>query len=108
LLPKKFCLSKSKDIRQTIRNGEYRKRGSVVSLVARENQLNVSRIAIVVTREIGNAIIRNRIKRIFKAAFIEIYYNIKKNIDLVLFPTSKCLNFKSGEMAIELSKLLKL
>jgi ribonuclease P protein component len=105
LLPKKACLSKG-SIRQTVRNGKQRIKSPLFALVARENFQEQSRLAVVVTRKTGNAVVRNRIKRIFKAAFIEIYYKIEKKMDMVVFPSSLCKDVKSGRIAAELSKKL--
>ena len=106
MLPKGLRLAKDKDIRQTIRFGKLRKKGPLFSLAAQVTDKR-SRIAVVLGKKIGNAVVRNRIKRVCKAAFNRIYKNIDNKLNLVVFPTTECKKVSVERITAELMKALK-
>lgn len=77
-----------------------------LSFVAKENRNANSRVAIVTPKRLGNAIVRNRLKRLCCAAFLTISNKLSKNVDLVLFPKKAALEIKSGNLAQQTIELL--
>ena len=65
-----------------------------------------SRIGITVTKKMGNAVIRNRLKRIIKEAYRQTQHNLPKGIDMVVFPKYRAIKAKSNDIAIELQSIL--
>ena len=110
MLPKPERLSKDSEIKATLKAKHYTSKSPLLSLVGRANREACSRVVVVTPKKLGNACKRNRIRRVFSAAYSKIRLNIAKNVDLVLFPKkidgepslamatkelSKCLNFCS-------------
>jgi ribonuclease P protein component len=67
-LPKECLLRKSRDFDTVYRHGT-RLHGKGFSILFLENDRDNSRIGISVSRKIKGAVVRNRIKRIFKESF---------------------------------------
>ena len=61
-----------------------RQRG--VTLFAAANDLPFTRIGLSVSRKNGNAVVRNRIKRLFREAFRRNQQEIPPGLDLILVP----------------------
>jgi ribonuclease P protein component len=51
-----------------------------------ENELPHSRLGLSVSRKVGNAVVRNRIRRLYREAFRLTRSEIPKGLDLVLIP----------------------
>lgn len=86
LLPKPERLSNSSDIKATLKVKQYTSSTPLLSLVARDNKQLFSRLVVVTPKKLGNACKRNRIRRVYYAAYGKIRHKIAKNIDLVVFP----------------------
>lgn len=61
-----------------------RQRG--LTLFAAWNDLPYTRIGLSVSRRSGNAVVRNRIKRLFREAFRKSQFEIPPGLDLILIP----------------------
>lgn len=67
---------------------------------------NTPRLAFVAPKKVGNAVVRNRCKRVLRAAFKQTEWkNVNK--DIILFATKKTKHATSQDVAEELQKLLK-
>lgn len=60
-------------------------------LFRRENNLGHHRLGITVSRKIGNAVVRNRIKRLFREIFRKSSANIPHHFDFVLNAKRSCV-----------------
>jgi ribonuclease P protein component len=45
---------------------------------------------VVCSKRLGNAVVRNRIRRVYQATIYKIKNNIAKNIDIVVIPRQTC------------------
>jgi ribonuclease P protein component len=97
LLPKRSRLKSGREIKAILKEREFESKGPLLSLVARENSLGHPRLAVVTPRTLGRAVDRNRLRRVFQAAFANIWRKKAKNIDIVLFPRQKALGLKTDQ-----------
>ena len=77
-------LKKDSDFRNVYKKGSsYGNKYLVIYVL--ENNLDVSRIGISVSKKVGNAIIRNKIRRRIKEAYrLDVDKNIKSGYDIVI------------------------
>ena len=69
---------------------------------------NVARIGYTITKKIGNAVIRNKIKRRFRAIIKEILNNyLKKNYDYIIIANKKSISMDYKELKQDLIKIIK-
>jgi len=71
-----------------------------------KNRADNIRLGITVSKKIGNAVKRNRAKRVITAAFSAVCPKIQSGYDFVIVARTRILNVKSTEVAIALEKTL--
>ena len=71
-----------------------------------KNRWDNSRLGITVGKKIGNAVKRNRAKRIITAAFSEVCPQLQPGYDFVIVARTRILNVKSTEVTSHLLKIL--
>ena len=62
------------------------------------NRLGFCRVGITTSKKIGNAVQRNRARRVIRAAFAAVAPEINKGVDLVFVARSRVLYLKSTEL----------
>lgn len=71
------------------------------------NGAGICRIGITVSKKIGNAVERNRCKRIIRAAYRQVFPQINGNFDFVFVARSKTKYLKSTQLEPILTELLQ-
>lgn len=100
-------LKENRDFRRAYGRGKSFVSPSVVVYVLKNRNNNV-RLGITTGKKIGNAVSRNRAKRVITAAFRFCLPNIKKGYDFVIVARTRVLSTKSTEVASSMIKQLKL
>jgi ribonuclease P protein component len=73
-------ITQGEDFRQLKKS--LRKKGCLISLYWRENQLNYSRLGLIVRRKcLPSACSRNRVKRIFREVYRKNKFSLRKGLD---------------------------
>ncbi len=70
-------------------------------LFIRENGLGRHRLGITVSRKVGGAVVRNRIKRLLREIFRKSYGEIPKQLDIVVNVKADCAGAGYNDLRIE-------
>ena len=82
-------------------------------LYVKKNDLNVTRVGYTITKKIGNAVTRNKIRRKMKEIYRLNFYNIKQGYDLIFIAKKSIKDISYNELEgsmihiMSLAKLLK-
>jgi ribonuclease P protein component len=83
--PKSVRLRKSPEFDRVYRSKHYAADGTLVICGAR-NQSDATRLGLSVSRKVGNAVVRNRWKRLIREAFRKQQVDLPSGLDLVVRP----------------------
>jgi ribonuclease P protein component len=84
-----------------------RYRGRYFHLVFGANDFEFSRLAVVVSKKIGNAVTRNKIKRRIRALFRRNKLRLKKPMDVILIAKREILDLSVSDLAAEFFSVLE-
>ena len=105
-MQREFRLTRSTDFKRVRRDGKSYARPLVV-LIAIENQLPISRVGVAAGRSVGNAVKRNRAKRLIRAAARELHPQIVSGWDLVIIARAPIIQIKMPQVRTALQELLQ-
>ena len=91
-MQRQFRLTRSTDFKRVRRDGKSNAHPLIV-LIALENQLSTTQIGVAAGKRVGNAVKRNRAKRLMRAAARELYPQIKSGQDIINFKIN-ILNYR--------------
>ena len=106
-MQREFRLTRSTDFKRVRRNGKSYAHPLLV-LIAIENKhsLSTTRVGVAAGRSVGNAVKRNRAKRLIRAATRELYPQIKSGYDFVLIARAPIIQVKMPVVRTALQELL--
>lgn len=99
-------LKKNEDFRSVFRNG-IRKEGQYFYLYLAPKQQKSSRIGIIVKKEIGNAVQRNRIKRLLREIFRKRYDDLFSLNDMIVMVKQEILHTRLKEIEDEFEHIMR-
>lgn len=96
------------------RNNDFRRayaRGKsfvspVVVVYVMKNRLGLTRVGITTSKKIGNAVQRNRSRRVIREAYRALQPRVRPGLDLVFVARGKTPHVKSGEVLRHMERLL--
>ena len=93
-------ISKKKDFLLIYKDGK-RHRGKVFNLIYLSNSLGYARLAIVVSRKVGNSVERNKIKRNMRELFRKNKDLLKVHADMIIIPNKGILDISRSDLQKE-------
>lgn len=99
-------LNENRDFRRIYRIGKSSVHSMCV-LYAVKNRLGVNRIGITASKKVGNAVMRNRARRVLKAAYREIEPALSVGWDFVIVARSRTALCKSTDIVPVLRKQIE-
>lgn len=106
-MPKILKLKQNTDFRRAYGRGKLFSEPALVTYVLRNNRVGICRYGITTGKKIGNAVTRNRCRRIISAAFDSISYDIHGGYDIVFVARFKTSRLKSTDIREIMIKQLK-
>lgn len=91
-------IKQNSDFRRAYGKGKSFSDPALVTYVLKNNRAGICRMGITTSKKIGNAVQRNRSRRIIRAAFRELSPEIKDGYDLVFVARSKTKYLKSTDI----------
>ncbi len=107
MLPKLERLSLEKEIRRVIGARQYTGKRPLLYLVARDNSLKFSRLAVVVPKSFGGAVLRNRLRRRINAVFAKFRQKIFSPVDVVVYPKRPAVEASMNNIFADFMAILK-
>ena len=104
---KKFEIVKEhRDFDKIINNGKFIKNNTFVIYYSKHKE-NFPKFGMAVGKKIGNAVIRNKYKRIIRNIVDKNKFLFKKEFDYIIIIKRKCLEMSFNELNESLSMLIK-
>ena len=99
-------INKNNEFRKTYKKGKSIV-GSLIVIYYIRNGTKENRIGLTVSKKLGNAVKRNRSKRLILESYSILYEKIKKGYDIIFVARNKLKDVKMNSVLIEMEKLLK-
>ena len=106
-MPKVQKLKQNSDFRRSYGRGKSFSEPALVTYVLKNNRAGVCRYGITTGKKIGNAVTRNRCRRVISAAFGEISSQISGGYDIVFVARYRTSRVKSTEIKEIMIRQLK-
>ena len=81
--------------------------GPLTVLYVRKNRLGVTQVGITTSKKIGNAVLRNRSRRVIREAFRQLSPGVAPGFDLVIVARGRTPYSKSTQVKEQLAKQLR-
>jgi ribonuclease P protein component len=106
-MKKELRIKKNKDFQEVFKKGKsFANRQFVVYVLKKEGQ-DTFRIGLSVSKKLGNAVTRNRIKRYIRQAFLELQEDIHTGKDYVIIARKPAAEMDMHEVKKSLEHVLK-
>lgn len=107
LLKKAYRVKNNKEFQQILHTGKSFANRELVIYYKEKRLQEHFRIGISVGKKIGNAVMRNKIKRHIREAFIYLETNIKPGFDIIIIARKPTVHMNTIQMKKSLSHLLR-
>jgi ribonuclease P protein component len=90
-------LRRGSDFRRVLRSG-WRLSGALFVMVAALGESGSSRLGLTISRRVGKAAVRNRVRRLLRDSFRRIPVDAERSFDLVLIPKPEIVGRSQAEI----------
>ncbi|WFA08316.1 ribonuclease P protein component [Tissierella sp. Yu-01] len=106
-MEKRYRLRKNLEFRKVYNNGKNFWNRNLV-LYIRKNDLEETRLGLTITKKVGNAVVRNKIRRRLKEIYRLNLYRVKDGYDLIIIPKKNVVDISYKELESALIHILKI
>lgn len=99
-------LTENKDFRGAYYHGKFCVGPALVSY-ARKNRLSITRVGITVSKKVGKAVVRNRSRRVIRAAYAALQPRVRPGYDIVFVARGKTPYCKTPEVRAMMERQLQ-
>ena len=109
VLQNELRLKRRNDFRKIYNSGRSYANRELVLFLMENNSIEHFRLGISVSKKIGNAVTRNRVKRLVKEAFRSLIceISIKNNVDIIIIARSPTVNMTFTQFKRSLKDIVK-
>ena len=108
LMNKRQRIKKNEEFQQVFKNGKsFANRQFIVYCYPKDEQVEF-RIGLSVSKKVGNAVTRNRIKRYIRQAFLEMKDGLQSNMDYVIIARHQAAKIDFHESKKSLQHVLRI
>ncbi len=104
-MKKEYRIKKSKDIETILRKKRSSGNKYYIIYVTENHETKHFRLAMSVSKKLGNAVVRNRIKRQIKHVILDFKLNIK-NYNVFIIARKDCIDLAYKDRKVQIKKLL--
>ncbi len=106
---KQWRLKRRNDFKKVYTNGKSIANRTLVLYLRSNSDVDEYRFGISVSKKIGKAVVRNRVKRLIKEAIRSIIrkYSIKKNIDVVIIARKPVIDLEFAQVESSVEHLFR-
>ena len=105
---KRQRIKKNEEFQQVFKNGKSFANRQFVVYCYRKEEQELFRIGLSVSKKIGNAVTRNRVKRYLRQAFLEIKDGLQNNMDYVIIARHQAAEIDFHETKKSLQHVLRI
>lgn len=105
IMVKKEIISKNRDFRRVYGKGKYFSSPILITYIVK-NRLNSTRVGITASKKTGNAVKRNRSRRIIREAFRILKSKVKSGFDIIFVARAKTNEVKTGDVLKDMEREL--
>ena len=105
-MQRQFRLTRSTDFKRVRRDGKSNAHPLIV-LIGLKNQVSITRVGVAAGKRVGNAVKRNRTKRLMRAAARELHPQIKEGWDLIIIARKPIIQSTMPQVRDALEELLQ-
>lgn len=106
-MEKKYRLRKDMEFKKVYNTGKnYYNRNLI--LYIRKNNLEETRVGYTITKKIGNAVIRNNIRRRMKEIYRLRFHSLKQGYDLIFIPKKNVVDISYKELESAMTHIMKI
>lgn len=106
MMSKKGRITKSRDYKEVFEKGEsVATRGLVLYRIP--NNLQQNRAGFIASKKVGNAVVRNRVRRLLKEAFRSVTGELAGSYDMVFIARPQTAAYDYAQAATEMKRVLQ-
>ena len=105
-MQRQFRLTRSTDFKRVRRDGRSNAHPLIV-LIALENHLPITRVGVAAGKRVGDAVKRNRAKRLMRSAARDLHPQIHAGWDLIIIARTPIIQVKMPQVRDALQQLLQ-